>query len=100
MLDNGGDASGLASGLDDGFLKERRGGNYGAGTAEVQRRNYVQSKELERERTEMFNDALDFFKEGKYQDSIKLFEDCSGLEPPNYRADNFAAASDLYKLSQ
>lgn len=40
----------------------------------------VQAKEVERERTEMFNDALDLFRQAKYEDSIRLFEDVSGLE--------------------
>lgn len=43
---------------------ERRGGNYGAGTKEMQARNYVARKEQERKRREMFDDALDKFKAG------------------------------------
>ena len=43
---------------------ERRGGNYGAGTKEMQARNYVARKEQERKRRELFDDALDKFKAG------------------------------------
>lgn len=34
---------------------ERRGGNYGAGTKEMQARNYVARKEQERKRRELFD---------------------------------------------
>jgi len=40
------------------WKSERRGGNYGAGTKEMQARNYVARKEQERKRRELFDDAL------------------------------------------
>lgn len=40
------------------WKSERRGGNYGAGTKEIQARNYVERKEAERKRRELFDDAL------------------------------------------
>ena len=43
------------------FKSERRGGNYGAGTKEVQAKNYVSRKEAERKRRELFDDALERF---------------------------------------
>jgi hypothetical protein len=46
------------------WKSERRGGNYGAGTKEMQARNYVTRKEQERKRRELFDDALDKFKAG------------------------------------
>lgn len=49
------------------WKKERAGGNYGAGTKEIQARNYVQRKENERKRREMFDDALAKFKENDIQ---------------------------------
>jgi hypothetical protein len=49
------------------WKKERAGGNYGAGTKEIQARNYVQRKENERKRREMFDDALAKFKENEIQ---------------------------------
>ncbi len=36
----------------------------GAGTKEIQARNYVQRKEAERKRRELFDDALVKFKKG------------------------------------
>lgn len=38
--------------------QERSGGNYGAGTKELQARNYVSRREQERKRRELFDDAL------------------------------------------
>ncbi len=46
------------------WKKERNGGNYGAGTKEIQERNYVARKEIERTRRELFDDALTKFKSG------------------------------------
>jgi hypothetical protein len=43
---------------------ERRGGNYGAGTKEMQARNYVARKEQERKRRELFDDALGKLRAG------------------------------------
>lgn len=53
-----------ADGVEKTWKQERRGGNYGAGTKEMQARNYVQRKEAERKRRELFDDALVKFKKG------------------------------------
>lgn len=45
------------------FKQERSGGDYGEGTREMQSRNYISRKENERKRREMFDDALDKFKQ-------------------------------------
>lgn len=58
------------------WKKERAGGNYGAGTKEIQARNYVQRKENERKRREMFDDALAKFKENDIQVCINGVADC------------------------
>lgn len=55
------------------FRLERGGGNYGAGTKEMQAKNYIQRTEAERKRRELFEDALGKFKAGKV-------EDVSGLQ--------------------
>lgn len=44
--------------------RERSGGNYGAGTKELQARNYISRKEQERKRRELFDDALAKFNKG------------------------------------
>lgn len=46
---------------------ERAGGNYGAGTKELQARNYVSRKEQERKRRELFDDALVKFNAGEIE---------------------------------
>ena len=43
------------------WQQERSGGNYGEGTREMQKRNYVSKKESERKRRELFDDALEKF---------------------------------------
>lgn len=54
------------------WMNERNGGNYGAGTAEMQQRNYVSKKEGERKRRELFDDALMKFKSGKIEAASAL----------------------------
>lgn len=81
------------------FKKERRGGNYGAGTREVQMKNYITSKENERKRNEVFNTGLDDYKSGNYEDAIYKFEDVLGMEPPNYVGDNFARITPMYEVA-
>jgi len=46
------------------WKSERRGGNYGAGTKEMQARNYVARKEQVRKRRELFDDALVKYRGG------------------------------------
>jgi hypothetical protein len=52
------------------FKNERAGGNYGAGTKELQERNYIAQKELERKRKEMFEDALSDYRAGKVDEAL------------------------------
>jgi len=69
---------------------ERRGGNYGAGTKEVQARNYVARKEAERKRRELFDDALVRFKQGDVEGALVDFENVVAMEPRNFVGDNLA----------
>eukprot|EP00471_Norrisiella_sphaerica_P004673 CAMPEP_0184487546 /NCGR_PEP_ID=MMETSP0113_2-20130426/10186_1 /TAXON_ID=91329 /ORGANISM="Norrisiella sphaerica, Strain BC52" /LENGTH=265 /DNA_ID=CAMNT_0026869901 /DNA_START=245 /DNA_END=1042 /DNA_ORIENTATION=+ len=95
-----GDMSFLEFDNKDGeFRKERAGGNYGAGTREVQMRNYITSKENERRRNEVFNNGLEDYQNGNYQDAIYKFEDVLGMEPPNYVGDNFARITPMYEVA-
>lgn len=55
------------------WKRERAGGNYGAGTKEVQQRNYIARKEQERKRRELFDDALAMFKQGKVEEVCGLW---------------------------
>mmetsp|Transcript_40745 Transcript_40745/g.103203 ORF Transcript_40745/g.103203 Transcript_40745/m.103203 type:complete len:348 (+) Transcript_40745:113-1156(+) len=79
---------------------ERGGGNYGAGTKEMQERNYITKKEAERKRREVFNDGMQKFGSGKIEEALIDFEEVIGMEPKNYVGDNFARVTDVYKVTQ
>jgi hypothetical protein len=51
-----------SSGAEKQFKTERRGGNYGMGTKEMQAANYRARKETETRRRELFDQALSKFK--------------------------------------
>ncbi|GFR39842.1 hypothetical protein Agub_g338 [Astrephomene gubernaculifera] len=104
LKQNFGDLSALEEdGMDEVekmWRKERAGGNYGAGTKEIQARNYMQRKEDERKRREMFDDALAKFKENDIQGALIEFENIISLEPKNYVGDNFSRHTPIYKVTQ
>ena len=54
-----------SAGAERQFKSERAGGNYGAGTKEIQAKNYTTRKENERKRRELFDDALAKFKKNQ-----------------------------------
>mmetsp|Transcript_48386 Transcript_48386/g.105494 ORF Transcript_48386/g.105494 Transcript_48386/m.105494 type:complete len:197 (+) Transcript_48386:188-778(+) len=100
---NFGDMSGLQDDSDESertFKKERAGGNYGAGTKEIQERNYVARKEAERKRRELFDDALSKFKQGDLESALIDFENILAMEPRNYVGDNFSRVTPIYKVTQ
>ena len=105
--------------------QERNGGNYGSGTQELQRRNYIERKEartrcraatdacsdipttpppigtqLEKKRTGMFNEAIALFNSAQYEAALIVFENIVGLEPKNYIGDNFEKVTSLYRVAQ
>ncbi|KAG2495631.1 hypothetical protein HYH03_006231 [Edaphochlamys debaryana] len=82
------------------WKKERAGGNYGAGTKEIQARNYAARKENERKRREMFDDALARFKENDIQGALVEFENIIAMEPRNFVGDNFSRNTSIYKVTQ
>ena len=81
------------------WKSERRGGNYGAGTKEMQARNYVARKEQERKRRELFDDALDKFKAGDVAGALVDFENVASLEPRNYVGDNGARVTPVLPVA-
>lgn len=101
---NFGDMSALEDdGMDETERKwkqERNGGNYGAGTKEMQARLYVQRKETERMRRELFDDALTKFKKNQLQDALVDFENIISMEPRNYIGDNLSRITPIYKVTQ
>lgn len=82
------------------WKSERRGGNYGAGTKEMQARNYVTRREQERKRRELFDDALDKFKAGDIAGALVDFENVAALEPRNYVGDNGARVTPILQVTQ
>ncbi|KAL3132470.1 hypothetical protein ABBQ32_009020 [Trebouxia sp. C0010 RCD-2024] len=82
------------------FKQERSGGDYGEGTREMQSRNYITRKENERKRREMFDDALDKFKQKDIEGALVLFEEVLGMEPPNYLGDDFSRITQIFRVSQ
>lgn len=81
------------------WKSERRGGNYGAGTKEMQARNYVARKEQERKRRELFDDALDKFKAGDISAALVDFENVVSLEPRNYVGDSGARVTPVLPVA-
>jgi len=82
------------------YKSERRGGNYGAGTKEMQARNYVSRMEAERKRRELFDDALARFNKGDIEGALVDFENVASMEPRNYVGDNFSRVTPIYPVTQ
>lgn len=82
------------------FKSERGGGNYGAGTKEMQARNYINRKEMERERRQLFDDGLSKFKKKNIEDALIDFENVLALEPKNYLGDDFSRVTQIYRVTQ
>ncbi|CAG9467690.1 unnamed protein product [Pedinophyceae sp. YPF-701] len=82
------------------FRAERSGGNYGAGTQEIQQQRYIASKEQERKRKELFDDGLGKFRANKPEEAIIDFENVISLEPKNYLGDDFSRVTKIYRVTQ
>eukprot|EP01025_Chloroclados_australasicus_P069693 TRINITY_DN986_c0_g1_i1.p1 TRINITY_DN986_c0_g1~~TRINITY_DN986_c0_g1_i1.p1 ORF type:complete len:325 (+),score=46.04 TRINITY_DN986_c0_g1_i1:175-1149(+) len=82
------------------WRSEQSGGNYGAGTREMQQRNYIAAKEQERKRREMFDDALQQFRDGKVEDALIAFENVLSLEPKKYMGDDFSRVTRVFTYTQ
>lgn len=81
------------------WRREQAGGNVGAGTREIQMRNYKDRKENEKERSKLFTSALDKFKANDIEGALIDFENCISLEPKKYIGDDFARVSDICVFS-
>jgi len=82
------------------YKMEKAGGNYGAGSKEMQARNYASRKEAERERRELFDDALVKFRKGEAELALVDFENVIGMEPRNFVGDNFSRVTNIYRVAQ
>eukprot|EP00879_Flechtneria_rotunda_P001171 GHRR01001317.1.p1 GENE.GHRR01001317.1~~GHRR01001317.1.p1 ORF type:complete len:312 (+),score=113.13 GHRR01001317.1:221-1156(+) len=79
--------------------RERSGGNYGAGTKELQARNYISRREQERKRRELFDDALAKFNKGDVEGALVDFENVAALEPRNYVGDNLSRVTSILPVT-
>ncbi|KAK9803594.1 hypothetical protein WJX72_003213 [[Myrmecia] bisecta] len=82
------------------FKLERSGGNYGAGTKQIQEKNYIGKRELERKRRELFDDGLAKFKSGNIEGALYDFEEVLAMEPKGYIGDDFSRVTQIYRVSQ
>lgn len=103
LQSNGGDTTVMQEKDSDSakqWKQERSGGDYGAGTKEMQTKNYISRKETERKRRELFDDALEKFQKKDIEGALVDFEEVLGLEPAGYLGDNFSRHTQLYQVSQ
>ena len=95
-----GDISALEQSEKSSAMKaERAGGNYGAGTKEMQMQNYSKKKELEVQRLDMFDEAIALYNKKDYDNALIIFEEVAALEPKNFMSDNFQTATEVYKVT-
>ncbi|CEG01201.1 Tetratricopeptide-like helical [Ostreococcus tauri] len=100
MLDMDGDVSALTAEKSSAFKNERAGGNYGAGTKEQQMNNYSKKRELETQRLDMFDEAIELYNAKDYDNALIVFEEVAALEPKNYMGDDFSKTTEIYKVAQ
>ncbi|EIE25445.1 hypothetical protein COCSUDRAFT_13402 [Coccomyxa subellipsoidea C-169] len=82
------------------FKMERGGGNYGAGTKEMQAANYRARKEQELKRRELFDEALAKFKQNNIEGALIDFEEVISMEPKNYLGDDFSRVTQIFRVAQ
>jgi len=82
------------------FKSERAGGNYGSGTKEQQMNNYSKKRELENQRLDMFDEAIELYNGKDYDSALIIFEEVAALEPKNYMGDDFSKTTEIYKVAQ
>lgn len=81
------------------WQKERAGGNVGLGTREIQRRNFLERKEKEKERIALFQTALNKFRNNKIEEALIDFENVIAMEPKKFIGDNFSRVTDVYPVA-
>ena len=95
MTDMDGDLSALQqTEKSSAFKSERAGGNYGAGTNEQQMNNYSKKRELENQRLDMFDEAIELYNGKDFDNALIVFEEVAALEPKNYMGDDFSKTTE------
>ncbi|GAQ88883.1 protein containing PDZ domain, a K-box domain, and a TPR region [Klebsormidium nitens] len=69
------------AGASDQFVQERRSGNYGEGSKELQRRNYLKQQELKKLRADKIESGLKLYRQGQYEAALVEFETVLGSKP-------------------
>ena len=82
------------------WRKEQSGGNVGYGTRQIQERNYLDRKQKEQERLELFEEALRKFKKGEIDAALIDFENVIATESAKYMGDDFSRVSQVGRVSQ
>lgn len=82
------------------WKREQAGGNVGYGTRQIQERNYLDKKQKEKERRELFEIGMKKFNEGNVDAALIDFENVIATESVKYMGDNFARVSDVGKAAQ
>lgn len=82
------------------WRQEQRGGNFGYGTRQIQQKNYLDRKQRERERMELFEEAIRKLKKGEIENALIDFENVISTETTKYMGDNFSRVSDVGKVAQ
>ena len=76
MIDMDGDVSALEQNeKSSAFKNERAGGNYGAGTKEQQMNNYSKKRELENQRLDMLDEAIELYNAKDFDNALIVFEE-------------------------
>jgi hypothetical protein len=100
ILSRGGDTDVLTQKNDDAnFGAERSAGNYGAATEAEMIKRYRNSKNVEKERLQLFDSAMQEFKAGNYEKALTEYSTARALEPKNFMADDFSRVTELYKVA-
>lgn len=85
---------------DGSWKREQNAGNVGLATREKQRKNYIEKKEKEAQRLELFNKALSKFRKNDIEAALIDFENVAAMEPAKFIGDNFARYTDIYPYAQ
>eukprot|EP00747_Dinoflagellata_sp_TGD_P167267 gnl/TRDRNA2_/TRDRNA2_191362_c0_seq1.p1 gnl/TRDRNA2_/TRDRNA2_191362_c0~~gnl/TRDRNA2_/TRDRNA2_191362_c0_seq1.p1 ORF type:complete len:382 (-),score=79.19 gnl/TRDRNA2_/TRDRNA2_191362_c0_seq1:324-1469(-) len=101
LLSRGGDTDVLRQTRDKSsdFAKERLGGNYGAASDKENRKRYAKSRNVERERFDLFDNAMEEFKAGNYEKALNDYSLAKALEPKNFMGDDFSRYTDIYRVA-
>ena len=62
--------------------------------------NYSKKRELENQRLDMFDEAIELYNAKDFDNALIVFEEVAALEPKNYMGDDFSKTTEIYKVAQ